>query len=427
MIDTIFALATVPGRSGVAVIRVSGPQAVGGVSVLAGSLPAEGRSLRRLVDGQGVTVDEALILVFPEGRSFTGESVVEIQCHGSIAVVRRLLQMLGEQPGFRPAEAGEFTRRALVNGRLDLAQVEGLADLVEAETEAQRRQAMRIFDGDLGRLVDAWRSRLIRAAALVEATIDFADEEVPVDVRPEVEALLALLIQEMKRELDGVRTAERLRHGFEVAIIGKPNVGKSTLLNRLAGREVAITSEYAGTTRDIIEVRLDLGGIPVTFLDTAGLRTDVVDPVEAIGIERARKRAADADLRVILLEQGDDVPVSGDDDIVVIGKSDTMGGVGGVSGLTGQGVDALLSEIEARLSLRMASIGVAVRERHAVGLRSAVGVLSGVLQRIDRIGDFPELVAQDIRDVLTSVDSLIGRVGVEDFLDEIFASFCIGK
>ncbi len=239
--DTIFALATAPGRAGVAVIRISGPSARMAAEALAGPLPLAGRSLRVLRDVDGETVDEALCLTFAPGHSFTGEEVVELQVHGSPAVVTRLLGLLGGIPGLRMAEAGEFTRRAFENGRLDLAQVEGLADLIDAETEVQRRQAIRVFSGALGVKAEAWRERLIRAAALVAATIDFADEEVPVDVAHEVAGLLDTVRMDLEREAAGVGVAERIRDGFEVVILGAPNAGKSTLLNALAGREAAIT------------------------------------------------------------------------------------------------------------------------------------------------------------------------------------------
>ncbi|MGH1446043.1 MAG: tRNA uridine-5-carboxymethylaminomethyl(34) synthesis GTPase MnmE, partial [Cognatishimia sp.] len=326
--DTVFALATAPGKAGVAVVRVSGPAVADVAAALFGELPAPRMaSLKVLCDAGGVRLDQALVLYFEQGRSFTGEEVLEFHLHGSIAVVNRVLRVLGDLNGLRLAEAGEFTRRALENGCLDLAQVEGLADLIDAETEAQRRQALRVLSGDLGKVAERWRSDLIRAAALIEATIDFADEDVPVDVTPEVEALLNGVLSVLAKEISGVETAERIRTGFEVAIVGAPNVGKSTLLNALAGREAAITSEFAGTTRDVIEVRMDLSGLPVTLLDTAGLR-DTDDHVEGIGIERAKERAVAADLRVFLIEDGqspDFEPLAGD--IVVAAKADTLSDV----------------------------------------------------------------------------------------------------
>ncbi|NBB81637.1 MAG: tRNA uridine-5-carboxymethylaminomethyl(34) synthesis GTPase MnmE, partial [Verrucomicrobia bacterium] len=298
--DTIFALSTAPGKAGVAIIRVSGAAAFQAVEPLVDSLPAPRRSgLRSVKSPDGDVLDTALVLTFEAGHSFTGETTVEIQCHGSRAVVSAILDALGRQDGLRPAQPGEFTRRALENEMLDLAQVEGLADLIDAETEAQRKQAVRVLSGQLGARAEEWRRKLIRAAALLEATIDFADEEVPEDVSPEVSELLESVRAELDKEIAGVGSAERIREGFEVAIVGAPNVGKSTLLNVLAGRDAAITSEVAGTTRDVIEVRMDLSGLPVTLLDTAGLRT-TEDEVESIGVDLAMKRAKAADLRVFL-------------------------------------------------------------------------------------------------------------------------------
>ena len=311
---------------------------------------------------------------------------------------------------------------------MDLAQVEGLADLIDAETEGQRKQAVRVFSGALGMLAEEWRANLIRAAALLEATIDFADEEVPVDVGPEVQELIENVKAAMLRESAGVRVAERLRDGFEVAIVGAPNVGKSTLLNRLAGRDVAITSEIAGTTRDVIEVRLDLEGLPVTLLDTAGLR-DTIDPVEIIGVARARERAAQADLRIYMMLQGDTAPQDIDDeDIIVWAKADLAGSGGlAVSGKTGQGVDELITAISVILQQRVAGIGVAMRERHRTAMLRSVEFLTAAQSGlIDGMG-MTDLIAEDLRSAIRAVDSLVGRVDVEHVLDEIFASFCIGK
>ena len=424
---TIFALATAQGRAGVAIIRVSGPDAVLACGSLMSSVPAT-RGVRLLHDTAGDLVDEALVLRFDAGKSFTGETVVELQLHGSPAVVAAVLRILGNHAALRPAEPGEFTRRALENGRLDLAQVEGLADLIDAETESQRKQAVRVFSGALGAIVESWRKRLVRSAALLEATIDFVDEDVPVDVFPEVRQLLNGVRQEMMHEAAGVRIAERLRDGFEVAIIGAPNVGKSTLLNRLARRDVAITSDIAGTTRDVIEVRLDLDGIPVTLLDTAGLR-DTDDIVEGLGVERGRQRAKDADLRVHLVIEKD-IPQHdlNAGDIYLRAKADVVGGNGlAVSGLTGQGVDELISLIAGELAKRVSTVGLAMRERHRVALLRGVTYLTDVETGLNAGHSMVDLVAEDLRSAIRAVDSLVGRVDVEQVLDEIFSSFCIGK
>ena len=280
----------------------------------------------------------------------------------------------------------------------------------------------------MGDLAEGWRKKLIRAAALLEATIDFADEEVPVDVAPEVLELIGEVKAQMRREAEGVRIAERLRDGFEVAIIGAPNVGKSTLLNRLAGREVAITSEIAGTTRDVIEVRLDLDGLAVTMLDTAGLR-DTDDVVEGIGVQRAKERAAQADIRVHMLLPGDPEPRDVDyNDIIVRAKADLNRGEGlAISGKTGDGVDALVEKIADILKERVGSVGIAMRERHRIAMVNAIRYLDAAEADLDVQHGMTDLTAEELRSAIRAVDSLVGRVDVEQVLDEIFSSFCIGK
>lgn len=429
--DTIFALATAHGKAGVSVIRISGARAWDAGQSLCETLPGSHQAgLRNLRDEQGVLIDQALVLPFEDQRSFTGEPVVELHLHGSTAIVARVMELLGFIDGLRLAEPGEFTRRALENGKLDLAQVEGLADLIDAETEAQRRQALRVLAGDLGRTAEAWRSKLIRAASLLEATIDFADEDVPVDVTPEVRDLVTSTRFEIAKEAEGVKTAECIRSGFEVAIIGAPNVGKSTLLNAIAGRDAAITSEYAGTTRDVIEVKLDLNGLAVTFLDTAGLR-ETVDFVEQIGIDRAISRAQDADMRVFLKsDTSDSLPFAATEgDLEVIGKADTQETSSeiSVSGITGQGVDALVALISDRLLQRSASAGIATRERHRQALLLSDQYLGAALEGLDLGPDLYDVVAEDMRSAIRALNSLIGRVDVENLLDEIFSSFCLGK
>ena len=426
--DTIYALATARGRSGLAVVRISGPGAVVAGVALCGSLPSPRVAGLRRLTWDGELLDEALVLLFAEGASFTGEAVVELHCHGGPAVVGAVLRALSEQPGLRLAEPGEFTRRALENGVLDLAQVEGLADLIDAETEAQRRQAVRVLSGSVGRKVEGWRSDLIRAGALLEATIDFADEDVPVDVSPEVLALIDGLMADLGREAAGVAAAERIRDGFEVAIVGAPNAGKSTLLNQLAGREAAITSEIAGTTRDVIEVRMEIAGLPVTFLDTAGLR-DTEDRLERAGIERALARAEAADLRLFLTD-GSGLPlVPVGDDLVVLGKADTKSGISAlaVSGKTGQGVPELMARIGEVLSARVGSAGALVRERHRIAVTTAIGALAESRAEVVRDDSRVELAAEHLRQAVRALDALVGRVDVDDLLGEIFASFCIGK
>lgn len=420
--DTIYALATAPGRAGVSVFRLSGPKASDIAALMVGSVP-EARGLRRVRNGDGEILDEALILRFAQNRSFTGEEVVEFHLHGSVAVAAAVSTRFASL-GARLAEPGEFTRRALENGRLDLAQVEGLADLIDAETEAQRKQALAVFRGVLGDLAETWRKDLIRAAALVEATIDFVDEDVPVNVYPEVNALLDRTTSAMSQQIIGVGAAERIRNGFEVAIVGRPNVGKSTLLNRLAGRAAAITSEVAGTTRDIIEVRMDLGGLPVTLLDTAGMR-ETDDIIESLGVQLALDRAQLSDLRVFLIEEDRDLPLEPlENDIVVRAKVDDGGE--GVSGLTGHGVDELVQKITRVLSQLSAGAGIAIRDRHRHAMEKALVSIRAAEELIVADGP-PDLIAEDLRSATRAVDMIVGRVDVEDLLDEIFSSFCIGK
>ena len=352
MEDTIFAQATARGKAGVAIVRLSGPNAIAVLEALGGTAPSPRSSrLCRLTDASGDVLDQALVLRFAAGASFTGEDVVELHLHGSMAVVRAVLRSIEATGLARSAEPGEFTRRALLNDRLDISRVQGLGDLIEAETEAQRRQAMRVFSGAMAEAVAGWRANLLRATALLEATIDFADEDVPVDVRPEVRSLLDTVARSLRTEVAGAEIAGRLRAGFEVALVGPPNVGKSSLLNRLTRHDAAIVSDRAGTTRDVIEVRLDVGGLPVTFLDMAGLR-ETDDAIEALGIEMALRRARDADLRLFLVE-GDTPETTllerSNSDLVVRTKTDLHGG-SGVSSVTGDGVDALLRVIESALS-----------------------------------------------------------------------------
>ena len=425
---TIFALASARGKAGVAIIRLSGSRAHWAIGQLCRVPQPRVVALRNLV-WQDQVLDQALVVVFEPGASFTGEAVAEMHIHGSTAVVSVIMQILSGMEGLRYAEAGEFTRRALENGRLDLTQVEGLADLIDSETESQRKQAMRVMSGAISKKVDAWRRDLVRAAALIEATIDFADEDVPVDVVPEVRALTMKLMAELKQEIAGAMAAERIRDGFEVAIIGPPNIGKSTLFNALARRDASIVTEIAGTTRDVIEIRMDIKGLAVTLLDTAGLR-ETGDVVEKIGVARALERAKLADLRVFLVDQAAEAlmiaPMA--DDIIVFAKADTFGGgVGSVSGMTGAGVPWLIEQIAAKLGQRAASAGILTRDRHKQAILSAIDGLEAAAAGLSRGAHLPEIVAADFRAASASLSVILGRINVEDLLDEIFTSFCIGK
>ncbi|MCC6008929.1 MAG: tRNA uridine-5-carboxymethylaminomethyl(34) synthesis GTPase MnmE [Rhodobacteraceae bacterium] len=426
----IFALASPRGKAGVAVLRLSGPGAWAVVGRLVSRLPpAREARLRRLV-WRGEVLDEALVILFPEGASFTGEESAELHLHGSPAVISAVIGALSSIDGTRIADPGEFTRRAMENGRLDLAQVEGLADLIEAETEAQRRQARRVLEGAVVALAEGWRKALIRALALVEVSIDFADEELPRDVVLGALPHLEEVRHALERERAGMAAAERLRDGFEVAIVGPPNAGKSTLLNALAGREAAITSHVAGTTRNVIELRMDLGGLPVTFLDTAGLR-ETDDEVERIGVARARARAEAADMRLFLLSDPEEAPAFAPrpGDIVALGKGDIQEGGGHMplSGLTGRGVAGMLGAVEATLAGRAQGGSALGRERHRIAVDTSIAALSRAADLLRDSPETPELAAEETRRALRALDSLVGRVDVEHVLDEIFASFCLGK
>ena len=426
--DTIFALASAPGKAGISIVRLSGPLAINVAEKLTKSkLKEKQPNLRVIYDSDNHFIDQALILIFSKPYSFTGENVVEFHLHGSSAVVSSVIKLLGNFKGLRSAEAGEFTRCALDNGKLDLAQVEGLADLIEAETDAQHKQAARIFNGALGEKTKEWRAKLVKAGALLVATLDFADEEVPEEVTPEVEKLINMVLSDLDKQIIGVQTAERIRSGFEVAIVGAPNLGKSTLLNYLVGRDAAITSNVSGTTRDIIEVKLDLRGLPVTILDTAGIRISD-DKLEEIGISRALERSSLSDLRIVLTEDGE-YP-SGlkkrDTDIICIAKDD-QGNRGGVSGKTGAGIDRLKNNIWDILNDKAQYVGIATRERHKSSMVNAKKFLGNAVVSLRDGPEYYDITAEEIRAATSALDSLIGRIGVEDVLDEVFSSFCLGK
>ena len=426
--DTIFALASAPGKAGISIVRLSGPLAINVAEKLTKSkLKEKQPNLRVIYDSDNYFIDQALILIFSKPYSFTGENVVEFHLHGSNAVVSSVIKLLGNFKGLRAAEPGEFTRCALENGKIDLAQVEGLADLIDAETDAQHKQAARIFNGALGEKTKEWRAKLVKAGALLVATLDFADEEVPEEVTPEVEKLINMVLSELDKEIIGVQTAERIRSGFEVAIVGEPNLGKSTLLNYLVGRDAAITSNISGTTRDVIEVKFDLRGLPVTILDTAGIRKSD-DKVEEIGISRALERSSLSDLRIVLTEDGE-YPSglkSRDTDIICIAKDD-QGNRGGVSGKTGAGIDRLKNNIWDILNGKSQYVGIATRERHKSSMVNAKKFLVNAVVSLRDGPEYYDITAEEIRAATSALDSLIGRIGVEDVLDEVFSSFCLGK
>jgi tRNA modification GTPase len=439
--DTIFALSSGRPPAAIAVIRISGPKARFGLETMVGRVPSPRQAaLARVRDLSGEPIDSALVLWFPAPRSETGEDVVELQLHGGQAVIAAVLATLGRLDGFRLAEPGEFTRRAFENGQLDLTEVEGLADLIAAETEAQRRQAFAHLSGGLGRRAEEWRARLIQACAAVEARIDFSDEG---DVSDDISSAFAQA-REMREEiaaaLNDDRRGERLRDGFVMAVAGPPNAGKSSLFNRLAQREAAIVTPIAGTTRDVIEVHLDLDGYPVTVLDTAGIRaTD--DPVEQEGVRRARARAAAADLVLWVIDvtrpetsTRGDAPnrtwvVQNKIDCLdsqaqrsLAGDPDTFA----ISALTGAGMDSLIASLKDFVRTDLAPQGgiLIARERHRIALQQTVEALDRALAGSpSRL----EIIAEELRLAARALGRLTGRVDVEDILDIIFRDFCIGK
>jgi tRNA modification GTPase len=447
--STIFALSSGRLPAAIAVVRVSGPRAGEALAALARRMPAPREAtLARLRDpADGEAIDDALVLWFPGPRSETGEDTVEFHLHGGRAVVAAVVTVLGRLPEFRPAEPGEFTRRAFENGKLDLTGVEGLADLIGAETEAQRRQAFRQLRGLLGERAEEWRTRLIAALALVEAIIDFPDEgDVPHDLVAPALAIARELHEEIGALLAEQRRGERLREGPVVAIAGLVNVGKSSILNRLAGRSAAIVSPHAGTTRDVIEVSLDLGGYPVTIIDTAGIR-ESDDPVEQEGVQRARERASQADLTLWVVDATDPDPVAPPTDScerspetwVVFNKCDIaqMDRAEGpewqrrhrclvISAKTGEAFGKLLTMLEEFLvnSFSSNESVLITRERHR-------HLLSSCHQALGRAVGEPlgreDIIAEELRLAARDLGRLTGRVDVEDLLDVIFRDFCIGK
>ncbi|HET6605831.1 MAG TPA: tRNA uridine-5-carboxymethylaminomethyl(34) synthesis GTPase MnmE [Rhodopila sp.] len=426
--DTIFALASGSIRAAIAVMRISGPGAGAGVSSLCGGHLPQPRmaSLRRLHDVAGVMLDQALVLWLPGPGTYTGEDSAELHLHGGRAVVEGVASAL-VAAGLRPADPGEFTRRAFLNGRMDLVQAEAVHDLIAAETEAQRRQALRQMDGELGALYQDWADRLRGALAYQEALIDFPDEDLPPHVEEQLLGALRDVRAEIAGHLNDGRRGEKLREGLFFAVTGAPNVGKSTLINALAGRDVAIVSPVPGTTRDALETRVVLGGVPVTLVDTAGLRaTD--DPIEAEGVRRARARAAEADLAVVLVEAGDDAPDRPEASLLVASKADLgrpgPDGALRISALTGEGMQGLRDRLSAaaRGLTEAGGSPPLTQARHRAALQEA----SAYLANAER-AELPELRGEDLRLAMRALGRITGHVGVEDILDTVFFRFCIGK
>jgi tRNA modification GTPase len=431
--DTIFAPASGAGRAAITVVRLSGPRTAEVLRRLAGGVPpARVASLRRLRAPDGRLLDRSLVLWFPGPASYSGEDAAELHLHGGRAVLRVVAETLVAL-GCRPAEAGEFTRRALVNGRLDLTEAEGIADLIAAETEAQRIQALRQAEGGLSRRLAGWSERIATLLAWQEAAIEFAEDGVPTDLDARVKEGAAALRAEMAASLEEGERAERLREGVAIAILGAPNAGKSSLLNALAGREAAIVSPRAGTTRDVVEVTLEIAGVPVLLADTAGLR-ETADEIEAEGVRRALARAEAADLRLAVFAA--DVPpdaatlalLDRPGTVPVVNKTDlapaVLPGAIAVSARTGEGLAALQARLAEEVAARagLTEAAALTRPRHRAALAEAVAALAEA-----ETAPLPEIAAEGLRAALSALGRITGHVGVEEILDRVFAEFCIGK
>jgi tRNA modification GTPase len=422
--ETIFAVASGAGHAAIAVMRLSGPASRSILTAMCGRVPPPRRlSLRRLRD-----LDQAMVVWLPGPASYTGEDSAEFYLHGGSSVLRGIADTLIDL-GARPAEPGEFTRRAFLNGRMDLTEAEAVHDLIAAETEAQRRQALRQLDGALGTLYRGWADRLRLLLAQQEALIDFPDEDLPPEVEAQVQAELAALHRELSAHLNDNRRGERLREGLVFAITGAPNVGKSSLINALAERDVAIVSAIPGTTRDALETRVVFGGVPVTLVDTAGLR-ETFDEIEAEGVRRAIARAEAADVVVEVFE-APSPPKCGtcDTSRVRVANKIDLGGIVpqsaiGISAITGEGLGNLRAHLAdvARSLTESSGPPPLTQARHRAALEDAAARLAGA-----QTADLPELRAEDLRLALRALGRITGSVGVEDILDTLFARFCIGK
>jgi len=447
---TIYALASAHGRAGIAVIRISGPSADHALQRLAPNLSEmpPPRYLQRvnLFDTESKNdqapqqIDQALAVRFPAPHSFTGEDVIELHVHGGHAVINALMTSLSSIENLRPAEPGEFSRRAFENGKMDLTAVEAIADLVDAETTAQREQALTQMGGALAKTYDGWRERLVKAMAFAEASIDFAEEDIPADLTQQSLDALSVLASEIRAHLSDGNIGERIRDGFRIALTGAPNVGKSSLLNAIAKRDVAIVSDIAGTTRDVIEVPMDLNGYAAVLIDTAGLR-ESDDVIEREGVRRAIDQAATADLRLHLTDDKGALEAKelNDEIIQVVNKcdlrpkdkaTDVSDGVHYISAKTGFGLDGLIREIADRISqqiLRRSKASVPLtRARHRHALVECVEALDRALAGA-KAGNDAEMMAEDVRVAAHALGGITGRVDVEELLDRIFSDFCIGK
>ena len=459
-IDTIFALSSASGKAGVSVIRVSGPKAWDSLQVLTENqsqpIPRQTKLMNLSYSVSRETkpsnIDQAMVIGFKSPASFTGEDVIEYHCHGSPAILEEMLETLAQMDGHRMANHGEFTRRAFDNGKLDLTEAEAIADLIDAETKAQKEQALNQMGGALSNLYNNWAEELTRALAYIEAIIDFPDEDVPDSETAKAAPAIKKLQNEISDHLNDNRRGERLRNGLQITIIGAPNAGKSSLVNLLAGRDVAIVSDIAGTTRDVIEAHLNLGGYPVIVADTAGLRPELInnqmdntghDHIESEGIRRALNRAKSADLRILMFDasaqelDAHTLNLIDEDTIILVNKVDLNFDAKGlfhvkqnlnplfISTQTGEGIDEFIEALTLKIANQMAvsrETPSLTRQRHRNHLDDCLSSLDEALRQSQ-----PELMAQDLRFSVNALGRITGRVDVEDLLDVIFKDFCIGK
>lgn len=438
--DSIFALATAPGKSGIAVIRLSGPQAIGVLTILTGieqPRPNEARYAVIRHPGTGHVIDRGLALYFKAPHSFTGEDTIEFQIHGSFAVIEELLSVLSQFTELRPAEPGEFSKRAFINGKMDLIEAEGLADLIDATSGQQKSQAMRQMEGELSRYYEELRTRTLTALAHLEAYIDFPDEDIPESVITGLSQDISRIKSTIRAALADDRRGEALRGGLNVVILGAPNAGKSSILNILAKKEAAIVSHIPGTTRDVIEVQLDMGGFPVVLIDTAGLR-DSSDDIEAEGIRRAKARAEEADIKLVLLDAGllphidaNSRALIDEKALLVLNKADLLQQWTGlpdnavlVSAATGQGMEKLWAALNERVRqfFNEGDAPMITRNRHRASLLDAY-------RHLEAFGtqEALELACEELRQAALSIGKITGKIEVDDVLEVIFKQFCIGK
>ena len=432
MKETIFALSTVPGLSAIAVFRISGPNAFSVLkNITRGNLPQSRFATLKKIFWEGEVVDKCIVITFKKNESFSGEKTVEIHCHGSVAIIEKLASILtlcGPKLNLRPAEEGEFTRQAFYNGKMDLIQVEGLSELLRAETEAQRKISFDSLDGIVSKKVDTWKSKILSILAFLEADIDFNDQDIG-DIN--ILNMISELIELLKTEQDGFKDIRSIKQGLEIAIIGPPNVGKSTLINNLVKRNVSLTSRIAGTTRDIIEAKVQINGVYVTFLDTAGLR-DTKDTIEKKGISLIKKRLKTVALKIFLIKKESDLKSMGvkvgANDLILKSKADRGNSTKyrGISGKTGFGVKDAIDKIGTKLPTFYVNSGVIATYRQQSKTNDLLSLLSDLTTDIKNGLDV-ELIAEKARDGLKIVEELTGKIDTEEVLGIIFKSFCIGK